>query len=110
MHDLTDEVARKRAEACGRYPAEPPDIAVMRLEYFQDNGWELDLDDPVDIASKLHWLKAFYRDERYPVMADKLAARDIVRQAARDAYLSELHWSGTRLPPPRRPGFQRGSC
>lgn len=98
MRDLTDDVARKREVACGRYPGEPPDIAVMRLEYFQDNGWELDLDNPVDIASKLHWLKAFYRDERYPVMADKLAARDIVRQAAGDAYLSELHWSGARLP------------
>lgn len=110
MRDLTDDVARKRAAACGRYPGEPPDIAVMRLEYFQDNGWELDLDDPVDIASKLHWLKAFYRDERYPVMADKLAARDIVRQATGDAYLSELHCPARGCPPPRRPGSQRSSC
>jgi len=98
MRDLTDNVARKRVAARSRYPNENPDIALMRFEYFRDNGWELDIARPVDIASKLHWLKAFYRDERYPVMADKLAARDIVRQAAGEAYLTELHWSGDRLP------------
>ena len=96
-HQTAANVARKRAAAQDAYPGAPADIALMRFEYRLDNGKELDLEHPFDIAAKLHWLKLHDRNPAYARLVDKHAARDVVGEIVGSQYLSLLFASGPVL-------------
>ncbi|WP_437873481.1 ATP-grasp fold amidoligase family protein [Sorangium sp. So ce363] len=81
--------ARKREIAKILYPNDELDVALMRMEYRLDNGKELDLANPRDIASKLHWLKIHDRRRRYGELVDKFAVRKFVAERVGTEILNE---------------------
>lgn len=90
MTDVFDsDVAHKRNAARFLYPQHSPDEAVTRMEYRVDNGKELDLENPREIAEKLHWLKLNDHRALYGELVDKFAVRKFVAERAGEGILNE---------------------
>lgn len=55
-------------------------IDYVRTHFSRSVGYELNLRDPRSFNERIQWLKLFYHDPRYPVLADKSRVKDYVRQ------------------------------
>lgn len=67
-----------------------PAEVYLRAFYEYYTGRPLDLDDPRDFGEKIQWLKLHYRDPRLPLLVDKYAVREYVREKIGDGHLNEL--------------------
>lgn len=92
-----DDVQQKRQVAAQLFPDASIDLALAQMEYFHDNLRPLVLTPPLDIASKLHWLKLNYRHPDLGRYVDKIACREIVASRAGDNLLPKLYWTGTSV-------------
>lgn len=66
------------------------DERYLRLLYQGVMGRPLHLDQPVLYSEKIQWLKLHDKNPIYPVLSDKVAVREFVRERAGDAYLTNL--------------------
>lgn len=94
---IDNAVERKRAIANYLFPEEDIDIALSKMEYRIDNKRDLDLDNPKDISSKLHWLKINFRENHLGEYVDKYKAREIVKSKIGEKYLPNCYWVGHDL-------------
>lgn len=70
-----------------------PKLTVKILFYIQ-NGYKLNLNKPTTYNEKLQWLKFYYRNELMPVCADKYTVRQFVKKRESEEILNELLWEG----------------
>ncbi|MBP2156375.1 ATP-grasp fold amidoligase family protein [Erwinia rhapontici] len=94
---IHDVVERKRAIAKSLFPDENIDISLSKMEYRIDNKRDLDLCNPKDISSKLHWLKINFRESHIGDYVDKYKAREIVKNKVGEKYLPKCYWVGDDL-------------
>lgn len=67
------------------------DERYLRLLYRGVLGRPMHLDPPVLYSEKIQWLKLHDKNAIYPILCDKLAVRDFVRERAGEAYLTDLY-------------------
>lgn len=70
----------------GKYDTWPDERYLRRL-YKVLMGQELNLEDPVTFNEKLQWLKLHDRNPDYPMMVDKYAAKEYVRNIIGEKYI-----------------------
>lgn len=66
------------------------DERYLKLLYRGVLGRRLHLDPPVLYSEKIQWLKLHDKNPMYPMLCDKLAVRDFVREQVGEAYLIDL--------------------
>ena len=71
-----------------------PDEPYVRLFYFATTGRKLNLQTPITFEDKQQWLKLHDHNERYTLLADKLAVREHVKNTIGEEYSFPLlgHW------------------
>lgn len=94
---VLNPVQKKRFVAGVLFPDEHIDVALSKMEYFIDNGRPLDLDNPCDISSKLHWMKINFRRNDLGDYVNKVKAREIVSERIGEEYLPLCYWVGKEL-------------
>lgn len=67
-----------------------PDEKYLSLLFKGRFGRRLDLEEPKSFNEKLQWLKLYYRDPMYTVMADKYRVREYIERAIGGEYLIPL--------------------
>ncbi|MBA4348340.1 MAG: glycosyl transferase [Clostridiales bacterium] len=67
------------------------DERYLKLLYRGVLGRPLQLDPPVLYSEKLQWLKLHDKNPMYPILCDKLAVRNFVRERGGEAYLNDLY-------------------
>ncbi len=73
------------------YPFCDWDEAVTRATFRREFGREIDLENPKTFNEKISWLKLYDRRPILTVLADKVAARDYVRERGFGDILLELY-------------------
>lgn len=72
--------------AAGRYNC-LCDEAYLRKKYRAKMGREIDLDNPRTFNEKLNWLKLYYRNPLYPILADKHRVKEYVAEKIGEEYI-----------------------
>lgn len=54
------------------------DDCYVKMMFYRDMGYKLDLDNPVTFNEKLQWLKVYNHQPEYTAMVDKAAAKEYV--------------------------------
>lgn len=67
------------------------DEKYLRLLYRGAMGRELHLNPPVLYSEKIQWLKLYDKNPIYPLLSDKYAVRDFVRERVGEEYLIDLY-------------------
>ncbi len=67
------------------------DEKYIRSFFRKRMGHEPELENPLDFADKVQWLKLYWRDPLAAVCADKYAVREYVAEKVGSQYLNELH-------------------
>ena len=84
---LTDKHYRFIINAgAGRYN-NLSDEAYLKKKYRAKMGKELDLTTPKTYNEKLNWLKLYYRNPLYPILADKYMVKDYVAHKIGEEYI-----------------------
>ena len=63
-----------------------PDSKYIPIYYKEKMGKDLDLNNPKTIAEKLHWMKLYYRDPLFVLLADKYRNRFYVEKVTGKDY------------------------
>lgn len=88
---LTDDRYRFLVNAAaGRY-TDMPDEEFIRRKFYAKMGRELNLEDPKTFNEKLNWLKLYYRNPIFPVLADKYRVKQFVADAIGEEYVIPLY-------------------
>lgn len=64
---------------------------VLQLMYYEQFGKQINWENPVTYNEKINWEKLYLRDARRTRLADKLLARDWVREQIGERYLTKLY-------------------
>ncbi len=68
-----------------------------RLRFYKKLGYPLSLSAPRTFNEKVHWRKLYDRNPLFPICADKLRAREFVRERIGEEYLIPLLYSGESI-------------
>jgi hypothetical protein len=68
-----------------------------RLRFYKKLGYPLSLSNPKTFCEKVHWRKAYDRNPLFTLCADKLKARDYVREKIGEQYLIPLLYAGETI-------------
>lgn len=74
----------------GKY-TDMSDEEFLRRKYYAKMGKQLNLEDPKTYNEKLNWLKLYYRNPLFPVLADKYRVKDYVREKIGEEYVIPLY-------------------
>ena len=64
---------------------------TIKKDFYKNNGYKLNLDNPRSFNEKLQWLKYYYRDDIMEKCSDKVAARGIIADFVGEKYLVPLY-------------------
>ena len=67
------------------------DEDFLRRRFKENQGYELNLDNPQTFCEKLQWLKLYDRKPIYTVMADKYKAKTFVAECVGEEYVVPLY-------------------
>lgn len=63
------------------------DKLVIKAQFYQRMGYELDLDRPVTYNEKLNWLKLYDRNPLYSILVDKIKVKEYVANIIGNEYI-----------------------
>lgn len=63
------------------------DDSYVRMMFYRDMGYRLDLDNPTTFNEKLQWLKVYNHRPEYTAMVDKVAAKEYVASIIGPEYI-----------------------
>lgn len=78
---------RSVAALLGRVGDWIPDDIYIKMRYRLIMGRSIDLNTPQSLNEKINWLKVYYRDPRYTMLADKASVKQIVKNIIGDEYI-----------------------
>lgn len=67
-----------------------PDKIYIKVAWLLTMDYPLNLNNPKTFNEKLQWLKLYYRDPSYTILADKYAVRKYISEKIGDVYLFPL--------------------
>ncbi|OUR92257.1 hypothetical protein A9Q87_07190 [Flavobacteriales bacterium 34_180_T64] len=67
------------------------DVQFVKAQYFYKTNQKLNLEQPIEFAEKIQWLKLYYYTERFQDYVDKYEVRAIVKEKIGAQYLNDIH-------------------
>lgn len=66
----------------------------LKMLFFLKKRYKLNLSNPVTFSEKLNWIKIYYKNDLFPICADKYTVRQYVEDYGYKEILNDLLWEG----------------